>query len=259
MDRLQYCVYNQTSECFLSLGVMPCENIFARLKGVRGRLGQHFDEGAWIVRPRGIHTVSISSARDLIYLDGNHKVLSVTESFPSLRFAPYRQDAVSILALPVRTIRSSQTQPGNQLVICVADEMEFRLRSMSSQGLMESGAMSVNSAPVVAKSWFPRGVSQDRRDIMRKCWPRLVAYDAAGGSLPVHGIRDISSTGLYLITKERWPLGAHVRMSLQRTDAIDDDLNAPITMELRVARWGRDGVGLEYLQPDAEQAALVES
>lgn len=39
-----------------------------------------------------------------------------------------------MVELPVQTIDSSQTQPGNQLVICVADEIEFRLRSMLDLG-----------------------------------------------------------------------------------------------------------------------------
>jgi PilZ domain len=259
MDRLQYCVYNQTSECFLSLGVILCGNIFARLQSMRGKLGQRFDEGAWFNRPTGIHTMGIFSARDLIYLDGAQKVLSVIESFPSFHLAPYRKDAASILALPVRTIQSSQTLPGNQLVICVAEEMEFRLRSISSHGVMESGCVPADSSTLMAKTRLPQGVSHDRRNSRRKSWPRLVAYDAAGGALPIHGIRDISSAGLYLMTKERWPLGARIRMSLQRTDTANDGSDTPITVELRVARWGEDGVGLEFQQADMEEASALVS
>src|ERR1035437_944285 len=130
MERQQYCVYNQTSECFLSLGVSVGDKGFARLKGLIGKRASRVDEGNWLIRPKGIHTLGFFSSRDLIYLDENHKVVHVVETFPTFRIAPVRADAASVLALPVHTIYSSQTQNGHQLVICAAEEMEFRLRSM---------------------------------------------------------------------------------------------------------------------------------
>jgi len=50
------------------------------------------------------------------------------ESFPAFRVAPWRKQAASVLQLPLHTIYSSQTQLGDQLVICVANEMEHQLR-----------------------------------------------------------------------------------------------------------------------------------
>jgi hypothetical protein len=61
-------------------------------------------------------------------------VVRAIESFPPLRFVSIGKDVASVVELPVQTIDSSQTQPGNQLVICVADEIEFRLRSMLDLG-----------------------------------------------------------------------------------------------------------------------------
>lgn len=257
MQTQQYCVYNQTSECFLSLGVSLGDNTFARLKGLFERGALRFDEGSWITPPKGMHTMGVISARDLVYLDESHRVVDVIEQHPALRVAPVRPDAASLLALPVRSVASSQTQPGNQLMICAAEEMEFRLRTLPQRifgmGLSEA---SVESAPAV-KTWLPAGVSQERRGAFRKRWPRLVAFDSYGEALTVHGIRDISATGLYIMTEERWPLGAEVKMSLQRTDGLDDSAAQPITVKLRVSRWGSDGVGLEFVQPDMEHTALV--
>lgn len=61
---------------------------------------------------------------DLIYLDENYRVIHLVEYFPTFRIAPLRINAESVLELPTHTIYSSQTQPGDQLVICVADEMD---------------------------------------------------------------------------------------------------------------------------------------
>ncbi len=127
MERPTYCVYNQTRECFLSLGVTAADTIFTRLKGLIGRLSMRSDEGLWVVPSSGVHTWGVLFPLDLIYLDEHLRVVYVTEHFPRFNVAPLRIRAASVLELPTHTIYSSQTQPGDQLVICVADEIEERL------------------------------------------------------------------------------------------------------------------------------------
>ena len=127
MERRTYCVYNHTRECFLSLGVTPADTTYARLKGLIGKLRLRLDEGIWVVPSRGIHTLGVLFPLDLIYLDENHRVIHVIEYFPRFRIAPIRTQAASVLELPTHTIYSSQTQLGDQLLICVAEEMEHRL------------------------------------------------------------------------------------------------------------------------------------
>jgi uncharacterized membrane protein (UPF0127 family) len=65
---------------------------------------------------------------DLIYLDDSCQVIHVIEYFPTFRIAPLKIKAASVLELPPHTIYSSQTQSGDLLVICPAEEMESRLR-----------------------------------------------------------------------------------------------------------------------------------
>jgi uncharacterized protein len=128
MERRKYCVYNQTRECFLSLGVNAADTIFSRLRGLIGKFRLRFDEGLWVVPSSGIHTVGVLFPVDLVYLDEQYRVIHVVESFPTFRISPLRTQASSVLELPTHTIYSSQTQPGDQLVICVAEEMEQRLK-----------------------------------------------------------------------------------------------------------------------------------
>jgi uncharacterized membrane protein (UPF0127 family) len=129
MKRRTYCVYNQTRECFLSLDVAAADTIFSRLKGLIGRMKLRPDEGIWVVPSRGVHTLGLLFPLDLIYLDEHFKVIHLVEYFPSFRIAPLKTQAESVLELPTHTIYSSQTQPGDQLVICVAEEMENRLKT----------------------------------------------------------------------------------------------------------------------------------
>ena len=255
MERRQYCVYNQTSECFLSLGVTHGGDISARLKNMLGGRSQRYDEGNWVLRPNGVLLFRFFSSRDLVFLDQKHRVIRAIESFRPFHFARVGPDVQSVLALPVHTIYSSQTQPGNQLVICVAEEMEFRLRSMpdlDKQDLIdlpsEAPSLSAGNAPPV----------RDRRTARRKRWPRLVAYDSDGGALEVHGVKDLSAHGIYLMTEERWPLGSFVTMTLQRTDGLEENLGRnAIAVQLRVVRWGKDGVGLAFTQSELEESPLM--
>jgi uncharacterized membrane protein (UPF0127 family) len=122
-------VYNQTRECFLSLDVRAADTIFSRLRGLIGRLKLRSDEGIWVVPSRGIHTLGLLFPLDLIYLDQHYRVIHLVEYFPSFRIGPLKTQAESVLELPTHTIYSSQTQSGDQLVICVAEEMEHLLRT----------------------------------------------------------------------------------------------------------------------------------
>jgi uncharacterized protein len=128
MKRRTCCVYNQTRECFLSLDVAAADTIFSRLRGLIGRPKLRSDEGIWVVPSRGVHTLGLLFPLDLIYLDEHYRVIHLVEYFPSFRIAPLKMQAESVLELPTHTIYSSQTQTGDQLVICVAEEMENRLK-----------------------------------------------------------------------------------------------------------------------------------
>jgi uncharacterized membrane protein (UPF0127 family) len=142
MKRKTYCVYNQTRETFLSLSVTAADTIFTRLKGFIGRFKLGCDEGIWLVPSRGVHTLGVLVPLDLIYLDENYRVIHLVEYFPTFRIAPLRTQAESVLELPTHTIYSSQTQSGDQLVICVADEMDQWL----SRPVIESGGANSSRA-----------------------------------------------------------------------------------------------------------------
>lgn len=123
-ERKRFCVYNKTRECFLSLGVTVADTTLTRLRGLIGRFNVRSDEGVWIVPSSGVHTIGVMIPLDLIYLDRSYRVIHVMEHFPTFRIAPIRADSDSVLELPTHTIYSSQTQVGDRLLICPADEIE---------------------------------------------------------------------------------------------------------------------------------------
>jgi uncharacterized membrane protein (UPF0127 family) len=129
MSRRTYCVYNQTRECFLSFGVRAADTMFSRLRGLIGKLRLAPDEGLWVFPSRGIHTMGVLFPVDIIYIDEHYKVVDTIEHFPVFRISPLRMQASSVLELPPHTIYSSQSQCGDQLVICAMDEMVSRFEA----------------------------------------------------------------------------------------------------------------------------------
>jgi hypothetical protein len=114
--------------------------------------------------------------------------------------------------------------------------------------LRESGA----NKP--ARSWWQRLIAPDPpqpRRAQRECLRGLAAYFFTGGDPVAHAIRDISTTGLYVLTEERWYPGTIVRMTL--TDRRSGAEHS-IMVHVRVMRWGHDGVGVEFVLADEKSA-----
>ena len=114
------------------------------------------------------------------------------------------------------------------------------------------------------KSWFGRLWAQekrlwtdgdrawsDRRLAARQMSPPLKAY-YWDGQVPVsHPVREVSLTGMYLVTEQRWYPHTMVRMTLVRTDKAEGDAGRAIEVLGQVARSGTDGVGMAFILHNA--------
>jgi hypothetical protein len=89
----------------------------------------------------------------------------------------------------------------------------------------------------------------EERRAPRLPMPGLVAYFFTGGSPRPHPIKDISVTGFYMQTEERWLPGTVIRVTLQMTGAQPEDRRDAVTVLSRVVRWGPDGGGFEFVLP----------
>ncbi len=286
MEVQKYCVYNQTRESFLSLGVTIANTDTDRVGELIDRVSVKPDSGLWMVPYRGVIPAPGNSPVDLVYLDNEYRVIQEIESFLTSTAEPLRDEAASALVLPSHTIYSSQTQPGDQMVICVADEMERRLERLSGSFSPTSNSQvtvfakekhSGNGAsatvppaappdkPIskridtmdqsVSKpakrgsllSWIQGWLSSDRRRAPRRPLPGLVAYYWTGSTPRAYQIADISVSGFYVLTEERWFPGTMVLMTLQRTDSSGKNLDDSIAIQSRVVRWGSDGLGLAFV------------
>ncbi|MFL6416621.1 MAG: DUF192 domain-containing protein [Bryobacteraceae bacterium] len=118
------CVFNKTRESFISLNVDVADTHLTRLRGLLGRIRLRSDEGIWVVPSYGVHTIGVPFAVDLIYLDDRYRVIHLVESLGGFRVGPMRLDCISVLELSSHTIYSSQTQLGDELLICSQEEMQ---------------------------------------------------------------------------------------------------------------------------------------
>jgi uncharacterized membrane protein (UPF0127 family) len=117
------CVFNRARETFLSLSVTRADAHFTRLRGLLGRVKLRSDEGLWTIPSQGIHTICMLFPIDLIYLDADNRVIHLIESLGTFRIAPIRMESASVLQLRTRTIFSSNTQIGDELLICSPEEI----------------------------------------------------------------------------------------------------------------------------------------
>lgn len=98
------------------------------------------------------------------------------------------------------------------------------------------------------RSWLSRLFSIEHRRSQRKPAPGLVAYYWEGAAPMAHEIRNISSTGFYLLTRERWHPGTVVTMTLQKTAVAGSAPELYIAVQTKVIRLGDDGVGFVFVQ-----------
>ena len=83
----------------------------------------------------------------------------------------------------------------------------------------------------------------------RKAAHGFVAHHWSGSAVRQDDIKDISSTGLYLLTEERWLPGTVVSLTLQMKSKLEEISERRITVQAKAVRWGDDGVGLSFALP----------
>lgn len=140
------CIFNKTRESFLTLGVTVADTHFSRLKGLLGKTRLRADEALWTIPSRGIHTFFLLFPIDVLYLDSSNRVVYAIENLASFRIGPIRGDAASVLQLPTLTIYSSQTEVGDQLLICEPGEIQKYLQ-MHDRAVGAAAAGQTTPAP----------------------------------------------------------------------------------------------------------------
>jgi hypothetical protein len=72
-------------------------------------------------------------------------------------------------------------------------------------------------------------------------------------------VKDISSSGIQILTRERWPIGDVVSLTVEVKRLADDQPEPRITLQAQVARHSEDGVGLKFILPEGIDPNLWEA
>lgn len=82
--------------------------------------------------------------------------------------------------------------------------------------------------------------------------PDLVAYYFTGGAPHSFQVGDMSATGLYLLTPERWAPGTLIQMTLQKKDGRGGSPKDSICVLSELVRFDQNGAGFSFVLPDYE-------
>ena len=93
-------------------------------------------------------------------------------------------------------------------------------------------------------------VSSDRRRAHRRYVPGMVAHYYTGGAPKPHEVADISMTGFYLLTEDRWMPDTMIQMTLQKPCA-KGERKQSITVLSKIVRRASDGVAAEFVMPES--------
>jgi uncharacterized membrane protein (UPF0127 family) len=162
--------------------------------------------------------------------------------------SPVEQPAGQFLKQPLeqpaeRPLEQPLRQPETQ-----APVLEALALAAQDGAVAASAGAAATWAGKPEKSWLQKLLGlepPDARRTKRESLPGLSAYFFTGGTPAAHAVRDISPTGMYVLTSERWYPGTMVRMTL--TDRHEPTVERSITLQATVMRWGNDGVGLRFV------------
>jgi hypothetical protein len=106
------------------------------------------------------------------------------------------------------------------------------------------------------KQWLNRSFPTKQRLGTRRPAGGFAAGHWTDSGLKRDVIRDISATGLYLLTRDRWQPGTPVSLTLQRAGFQGENLERQITLQARAVRCHEEGVGLAFDIPPGVEPQL---
>ena len=109
--------FNQTRQVCLASDLALANTHWTRLRGLLGTSPNDFRNGCglWIVPCHGVHTLGMSFAIDVAYLDSSGIVIYMERELRPWRFAPVLRRAASVLELPGQVLAQSGTELGDKI------------------------------------------------------------------------------------------------------------------------------------------------
>ncbi len=97
----------------------------------------------------------------------------------------------------------------------------------------------------------------ERRRAERRTSPSLAAYHWKGSIPRQNSVRDISATGAFLVTQDRWEPGEIIALSLQRHGPPERENS--FSVQAKAVRWDDSGVAISFVLPPGADLRLWQS
>jgi hypothetical protein len=108
---------NQTSGKTLADDLDVADTLLRRMRGLLGRKALVRGEGLWIKPCNGVHTFGMGFPIDVLFLDRQLRVISVTRSLEPNRMTRICFSAASVMELPSGCTKQTDTVPGDLIGI----------------------------------------------------------------------------------------------------------------------------------------------
>jgi hypothetical protein len=102
---------------------------------------------------------------------------------------------------------------------------------------------------------FLRWLYPDQRKTHRHTFPPIVSYLGTLLTSPPYRVGDVSLSGFYMLTTERWLPDTEMPVTLLRIDVEGNKSKESITLLSKVVRTGPDGVGFAFVLNDCGKSA----
>ncbi len=232
MGTQKLCACDRTRQSAIGVQIGFVDTVKQPFAAIVKGLSDVSEDGLWLNPFRGIPPGPRLSRFDVIYLDENCRVLEYAENFTEDEIEPLSKTPASALILPAHTLAEINIQRGDRFRVSRNSEALAGFDDMPPQadrddafqcakniGLPASEAQVLNHEEAAVKPevdekpslklrllrWlFPEPAFTDRRRGERLPVPGLVAYYWTGGAPQAYQLGNVSGSGLYLLTEERW-------------------------------------------------------
>lgn len=132
-------ITNRTRRTLLGSQVRMADSWLGRLRGFLGRREPRQGEGILLLPCNAIHTFGMAFDLDVLFLDGEGKVLELRRSIPPWRITGRVPGGRYVLEVPTGTIDASGTQVGDELTWHEPVNEALTFRPMMDEGTRALG------------------------------------------------------------------------------------------------------------------------
>lgn len=145
------CAHNVTKGCSVSSKVAVADLALQPLRALKMLMDGLACDGVsslWLRSLLGPPLMMHLFPFDFVYLDEDLRIVDAVELFPNMPFPKTEPRVASALILPLRTLASTGTMKGDQLIICDHEEIDLRLADLALQ--QELSAIAASPEPEAA-------------------------------------------------------------------------------------------------------------